>query len=112
MTHALKVADAQFLFTVPDSMKVSMEAAKNAGIPQSHVFLIEGKLDGFTTLQELIAVGKSFGEHQIPASVIPKGKNNGEVCGFLCFSSGTTGLPKAVSLTPVSALHSWTNIRR
>ena len=105
MTHALKVSDAQFLFTVPESMKVALEAAKLARIPQSHVFLIEGKLKGFTTLQELIAVGKSFGDHgQVPASVIPKGKNNGEVCGFLCFSSGTTGLPKAVSLTPVSSL--------
>ena len=97
MTHALKVADARFLFTVPDSIKVATEAAKNARIPLSRIFLIEGNLDGFTTLQDLITFGKSFGSNrQSPYYQIPQGKVNGDICGFLCFSSGTTGLPKAV----------------
>ena len=97
MTHALKVADAKFLFTVPDSIKIATEAAKNARIPLSRIFLIEGTLDGFTTLQDLMAIGKTFGSNgQSPYYHIPRGKVNGEICGFLCFSSGTTGLPKAV----------------
>jgi 4-coumarate--CoA ligase len=98
MSFALKTADAKFLFTVPDSMDVAIAAAANAGIPPRHVFLLEGKVEGFTTIQHLIAVGKSYGQYgqSLPYS-IPKDQKNGDVCGFLCFSSGTTGLPKAVS---------------
>jgi acyl-coenzyme A synthetase/AMP-(fatty) acid ligase len=98
MSFALKTADAKFLFTVPDSMQVATAAAANAGIPREHVFLLEGKAEGFATIRELIDIGKSYGRHcqSLPYS-IPKSQKNGDVCGFLCFSSGTTGLPKAAS---------------
>lgn len=84
--------------TVPDSIKVAIAAAKEAGIPKEHIFLLEGELPGYTTLQELVNVGKSYGEDgQTPVWNIPSGKKNKDVCGFLNFSSGTTGLAKAVS---------------
>lgn len=99
MTYALKTAEAQFLFTVPNSMEVAAAAAKNAGIPQERVFLLEGKLEGFTTMSELLAIGKSYGSGgQIEQFRLPTGKKNKDVCGFLSFSSGTTGLPKAVMI--------------
>lgn len=95
MAYTLKTASAKFLMTVPGSMEIAAKAAEEAGIPKSNVILLEGNLEGFTTVQELILVGK--GLKDVDAYRIPQGKTNSDICGFLSFSSGTTGLPKAVS---------------
>ncbi|KAK4548829.1 hypothetical protein LTR36_008602 [Oleoguttula mirabilis] len=97
MTYALKTGDAKFLMTHPDSMEVATAAAKNAGIPKENLFLLEGELDGYTTIKELVEMGRKESQ-QAPTFQIPRSKTNKDVCGFLSFSSGTTGLPKAVMI--------------
>ncbi|KAF9894780.1 hypothetical protein FE257_004401 [Aspergillus nanangensis] len=99
MTYALKTGQAKYLMTVPSSMEVAIPAAQNAGIPPERIFLLDGEKDGFTSVQQLIEIGKSYGaEGQVAPFQLPAGKSNQEVCGFLSFSSGTTGLPKAVMI--------------
>ncbi|KAF2402651.1 4-coumarate-CoA ligase 2 [Trichodelitschia bisporula] len=100
MAYALKTADAKFLMTSPVSMEVATGAAKKAGVPLTNLFLLEGTLEGYLTVHELIEIGRSYGPSgQVPAYKIPAGKKNKDVCGFLSFSSGTTGLPKAVMIS-------------
>lgn len=85
------------LMTVPGSIDIAAVAAKNAGISKENMFLLDGSMAGCKTVKELIEVGKSFGENgQVNPFNIPRGKKNGDICAFLSFSSGTTGLPKAV----------------
>jgi 4-coumarate--CoA ligase len=98
MTYALRTAKAKFLATHPTSIEIAAQAAKNVGIPREHIFLLEGELDGYTTGKELIEIGTTYGlQGQAPAFKFPTGTKNKDVCAFLSFSSGTTGLPKAVS---------------
>lgn len=95
MTYALQKADAKFLMTHPNSMEVATAAAKNAGIPRQNLFLLEGELDGYTTIKELVEMGKKE-TAPVPVWSIPKGKTNFDVCGFLSFSSGGEALREHV----------------
>ena len=95
MTYALKIAKSKFLITLPTSLDVALAAARNAGIPREHVLLLEGQVEGCVSIQDLMKRGEKYTPD--PPYRIPRGKTNKEVCGYLNFSSGTTGLPKAVS---------------
>jgi 4-coumarate--CoA ligase len=96
MTHALKTANSKILITLPNALHVALAAADNAGIPRANVLLLEGSAPGFTSIQTLMEEAAGI---KIPAPWrIPAGTDNTKVCGYLNFSSGTTGLPKAVSV--------------
>ena len=61
-SYALKTAQARFLLTTPGLMEVAAASVKEAGIPKQNVFLLEGDLPGYITIQDLIRIEKSYGE--------------------------------------------------
>lgn len=88
MTLALRTAKAKFLATSLASIEVASEAARQAGIPKQHVFLLEGELEGHMSIQKLIEYARSLGTGgQVQPFKIPTGATNKEVCGLLCFRS-------------------------
>lgn len=100
----MRIAESKILITLPSSLKVALDAADQVGLPRSHVLLLDGEVEGHVSIQQLMA--SSDGYRTSPPWRIPKGTTNKDICGYLNLSSGTTGLPKAVS-TSENAVIIW-----
>lgn len=93
------------LITHPDSLKTSLQAAKIVGLPTHKIIIMSSILDhqappgtplGILTLEGLLLKYSSLP----PLPAITLGPTGAEdKVAFLSFSSGTTGLPKAVQIS-------------
>ena len=102
MTYAMQTAQTRFIFTEPDVLPTVKAAASATGIPDSHIFLLEGHSEGKLNIEDLVT--EASAATITPYYRIPAGKKNSDVCGYLNFSSGTTGLPKAVMLSHLNII--------
>ncbi|KAJ5495086.1 Acyl-CoA ligase inpC [Penicillium diatomitis] len=96
---------AKALFTCVPLLSVALEAAALAGLPKNRVYLMDvpeaimggAKVpSGFKTTEQLAEAGKSL------PSLEPLNWGPGEGArrtAFLCYSSGTSGLPKGVMIS-------------
>jgi hypothetical protein len=97
MNRMIQVAQPTVVFTSLDGLPVALSSAKSNGLRREQVLLLEGKAPGIATLENLISRGRELDQTvQALSYQLPSGKTNGDVCAFLGFSSGTTGLPKGV----------------
>lgn len=94
LEYQLKASGAKALITCVPLLETALKAARSAGIPDDRVFITEGawepKKVPFKTLDELIKEGRSLPELE-PLDWV-KGQGSRQVA-YLCFSSGTSGLP-------------------
>ncbi|KAH9210350.1 hypothetical protein DL95DRAFT_474858 [Leptodontidium sp. 2 PMI_412] len=96
LTHHIKTSKARFIISEPQLLPTLLEVATSVGIPESNmwVFDVQGNLPpGQRSWQELLRKGESdwarFNDQEAA--------ENTTACRL--FSSGTTGLPKAVSIS-------------
>lgn len=96
MIHALKVSQPTLLIVDKKSLAVASKAAQKISLPQTQLLLIEGNVNGYDSLQKIVTGKTEYIGQQIPKWNFAKGQTSRNTCALLCFSSGTTGLPKAV----------------
>jgi long-subunit acyl-CoA synthetase (AMP-forming) len=97
LEYQLKSAGAKALFTCIPLLETSLQAAKAVGIPNKHVYILEmpkeitgGKSVPFRTVDDLIIDGRKL--EKLESLKWTKGQGARQTA-FLCYSSGTSGLP-------------------
>ncbi|KAK5656212.1 hypothetical protein OQA88_4973 [Cercophora sp. LCS_1] len=100
LEHQLKSSGAKALFTCVPVLETALKAAKGAGIPNDKIFIMDlphhAQKPSFKTVEDLIELGRSVAELE------PLNWSKGQGArqpAYLCYSSGTSGLPKAVMIS-------------
>ncbi|KAH8827518.1 hypothetical protein DL96DRAFT_1419221, partial [Flagelloscypha sp. PMI_526] len=96
LQHQLQLSRASAIVVHPSALERTIEAAQSCNIPNDRIILLSRTaLPGTISTESLIELGKTLSPENLterPCSdsiTLPR-------VAFLCFSSGTTGLPKAV----------------
>ena len=99
LEHQLRDSGAKCLFTCVPLLETSLQVAQKIGLPRDRVYILElptqateGKRSpaGFKTVDDLVEFGR--GAPEVEALKWGKGKG-ASTTAFLCYSSGTSGLP-------------------
>ncbi|KAF3902814.1 hypothetical protein AA313_de0205694 [Arthrobotrys entomopaga] len=118
LAYQLKDSKSRILFTCAPLLATALEAAKQVGIAREHIFLLpvpdivtteemRRQAQGFKTFEDLVEEGK-----KLPA-VEPLCWENGfsrKKIAFICYSSGTSGLPKGVLISHFNIITNITQI--
>ena len=110
LVYQLKSSGAKALFTSLPSLAIALEAAAETGISEKNIYLlaVPKEIAGtsppseFKTVDQLIEEGASL--PPLPELQWKKGQGARQTA-FLCYSSGTSGLPVSAFLSRCHWLH-------
>ncbi|KAF9459208.1 hypothetical protein BDZ94DRAFT_1268837 [Collybia nuda] len=99
LKHALELSKATRLFVNARLLPMLLPVAKKAGIPSSKIHILGGKAKGRKSFSELIDDTRRI------QSIAPRPAKK-DTLAYLVFSSGTSGLPKAVMISHGNIVYS------
>lgn len=94
LKHTMRTAKVTVLFVEAGLLPKALEAAKEVGLPDSAIHLLEGKAAGKKNFQDMIHEVRTRGLERVAAKPATK-----KTLAYLVFSSGTSGLPKGLRLS-------------
>jgi acyl-CoA synthetase (AMP-forming)/AMP-acid ligase II len=101
LNYQLTNSHAKAIFTVTPLLPVALAAAAKAGIPSTKIYICEMAgheriPEEFKSLTQLIQAGQKLPELEVIRWSRGQAANQ---AAFLCYSSGTSGLPKGVIIS-------------
>lgn len=111
LAHAFNTAEVKALIVEPELLPNALKAAEQAGIPRSHVFVFDHHTSITKSVSNSLVVSEdeSWSGLQSWRSLMRHGesdwtrwddeKGSKDTVAARLFSSGTTGLPKAIEMT-------------
>lgn len=95
LAYYLRTSSAALVYADSGSMDEVRQACQMVGLDSNRIVSMDGSSEGSTSLQQLMEAGSS----SAPVEPWKPKRSPARECAMMCFSSGTTGLPKAVRRT-------------
>lgn len=89
LAHALRISKVTHMFIQPDFLPKALDAAKQYGLPEDRIYIMEGTSPGRKSFQDLRNYIRECGTPLVSPKPVTK-----NTLAYLVFSSGTSGLPK------------------
>ena len=87
------------MFVDPTLLPCALAAAKEVGLSESAIHILEGRAEGRKSFQDIVDIVKKRGLKRLPVKAVKK-----DALAYLVFSSGTSGLPKGMDTHHVAYL--------
>ncbi|KAJ3863633.1 amp dependent CoA ligase [Lentinula novae-zelandiae] len=101
LLHAFKLSKLTRLFVQPKHLHHALSVAREIGLPSHNIYVIGGRVQGHQSLSGMIERARKSKIARFRAKPVTK-----NTLAYLVFSSGTSGLPKAVMITHGNLLYS------